>query len=99
MTKKKQETKEHPESKLTEEKKQEHVDEAIEQLLETPSGRKGFWSKANKVFLGSVYCLTVAFFSCLFGILAAILLPILLPVAFIVSKIKGKDHFKEAMTP
>ena len=99
MTKKKQVKKENPVSKLTEEKKQEHVAEALDKILEQNSGKRGFWGKLSKVFLGSVYCLTVAFFSCLFGILAAILLPIVLPVAFIISRIRGKDHFKEALTP
>jgi hypothetical protein len=94
MTKKK---KGNPDNKLTEEKKQAHVAEALDKILEKHSG-EGFLVRTRKVFFGTVYCLSVAFFSCLFGILAAILLPILLPLAFLVGKIRGRNHFKEAIS-
>lgn len=94
MTKKK---KEKPSSTLTDEKKLDHVAEALGNLLPKDSG-DGFWSKARKVFFGTVYCLAVAVFSCIFGILAAILLPIVLPLAYVVGKFMRREEFPKAMT-
>ena len=95
MTEEKQKSQES--SQLTEEKKLEHVAEALGKLKAKGSG-EGFTYRLSKVFFGTLYCLSVAFFSCVFGVLAALLLPILLPLAFIFNKFRRKDPFTKAVS-
>lgn len=95
MTKTKEQT-ENPDnssSKLTEERKAEHVEEELNRILGKSSG-DGFWTKARKVFFGTLYCVSMAVFSVIFGLVAAVLLPILLPVAYVIGK--KKDPFTGA---
>tara|TARA_R110000823_G_scaffold274750_1_gene393584 strand:- start:62 stop:352 length:291 start_codon:yes stop_codon:yes gene_type:complete len=73
----------------TEKKKLEEGKKAIEDAIHQ-SRKPRFGERIAKLFYGSIYCSSVAFFSVLFSLIAVVVLPILLPLSYLISAFKGK---------
>ena len=67
------------------------ADEEVQRLIEGETSGPRFWPKVRKVFLGIVYCISVAFFGAVFSLIAVVLLPVVLPGAYILGQFKGRD--------
>ena len=84
MTEKKEAKKEPKHPRLNPEERERIVAEEIKRLeASIPFGRK-FAVKTWRVFTGTIYCISVAFFSFVFAVLAAVVLPVLLPAAYVI---------------